>query len=59
MKYEVIKNQGRGYVLIIDREDGTRNDYRFNNKAELNRWMKLAGLIKPGGLEDGKGSFPG
>ena len=42
MKYEVIKNQGRGYVLIIDREDGTRNDYRFNNKAELNRWMKLA-----------------
>ena len=46
MKYEVIKNQGRGYVLIIDREDGTRNDYRFNNKAELNLWMKLAGLIK-------------
>ena len=46
MKYEVIKNQGRGYVLIIDREDGTRNDYRFNNKAELNRWMKLDGLIK-------------
>ena len=46
MKYEVIKNQGRGYVLIIDREDGTRNDYRFNNKAKLNRWMKLAGLIK-------------
>ena len=46
MKYEVIKNQGRGYVLSIDREDGTRNDYRFNNKAELNRWMKLAGLIK-------------
>ncbi len=46
MKYEVIKNQGRGYVLIINREDGTRNDYRFNNKAELNRWMKRAGMIK-------------
>ena len=36
----------KGYVLIIIREDGTRNDYRFINKAELNRWMKLAGIKK-------------
>ena len=41
MKYEIRKT-AEGYVLSINREDGTRNDYRFNNKAELNRWMKLA-----------------
>ena len=43
MKYEIRKT-AEGYVLIINREDGTRNDYRFKNKAELNRWMKLAGI---------------
>lgn len=43
--YEVLRNNsGRGYVLIINRDDGTRNDYRFTNKTELNRWMKRAGL---------------
>ena len=42
MTYNIVKAL-KGYVLIINREDGTRNDYRFNNKAELNRWMKLAG----------------
>jgi len=41
--YEVLKNT-KGYVLIINRKDGTHNDYRFNNKAEMNRWMKRAGL---------------
>ena len=41
MTYNIVKAL-KGYVLIINREDGTRNDYRFNNKAELNRWMKLA-----------------
>ena len=46
MKYEILKAT-KGF---INREDGTRNDYRFKNKAELNRWMKLAG-IKQGGLE--------
>lgn len=45
MKYEIIKAV-KGYVLVIDREDGTRNDYRFKNKAELGRWMKRAGLNK-------------
>lgn len=43
MKYE-IKKAAKGYILIINREDGTRNDYRFKNKVELNHWMKLAGI---------------
>lgn len=43
MKYE-IKKATQGYIIIIRREDGTCNDYRFKNKAELNRWMKRAGL---------------
>lgn len=43
MKYEIFKTCG-GYVLLIDRADGTRNDYRFSSKAQLNRWMKLAGI---------------
>ena len=45
MKYKILKAT-KGYILIINREDGTRNDYRFKNKAELNRWMKLAGMNK-------------
>lgn len=45
MNYE-IKKLDRGYIIIINREDGTRNDYHFKNKAELNRWMKRAGLDK-------------
>ena len=45
MTYEILKAT-KGYVLVINREDGTRNDYRFKNKAELNRWMKRAGMIK-------------
>lgn len=43
MKYEVRKTS-YGYVLIINREDGTVNDYRFNTKSELNRWAKSAGI---------------
>ncbi len=46
MTYKIVKALEGHYVLIINREDGTRNDYRFNNKAELNRWMKLAGMKK-------------
>lgn len=43
--YEIFKTSTgvNRWVLVISREDGTRNDYRFKNKAELNRWMKLAG----------------
>ena len=55
MKYEIRKT-AEGYVLIINREDGTRNDYRFNNKAELNRWMKLA-VITYGGATTPKVLF--
>ena len=43
MKYKILKTCG-GYVLVIDRADGTRNDYRFKSKAQLNRWLKLAGI---------------
>lgn len=44
MTHEVIKNQGKGYTIVISRDDGTRNNYRFDTKAQLNRWMKLAGI---------------
>ena len=43
MKYEIFKTCG-GYTLVINRADGTRNDYRFASKAKLNRWLKLAGI---------------
>ena len=43
MKHQILK-VGQGYVLVITREDGTRNDYRFGRKTELNRWMKRAGI---------------
>ena len=43
MKYETFKTC-EGYVLVINRADGTRNDYRFTSKAQLNRWLKLAGI---------------
>ncbi len=45
MKYEILKNQGKGYTLVISRGDGTRNDYRFNTKAELNRWLRAAKIV--------------
>jgi len=44
MKYEVMKNSYGCYVLLITREDGTTNDYRFKTKRELNQWVKRAGL---------------
>ena len=43
MKYEIFKTCV-GYTLVINRTGGTRNDYRFASKAELNRWLKLAGI---------------
>ena len=49
MKYEIFKSEGnKGYTLVISREDGTRNDYRFNSKAELNRWLKAAKMARGG-----------
>lgn len=38
--YEVIKNQSKGYTVIVRRENGETNDYRFNTKKEVNEWMK-------------------
>ena len=43
MKYEILKTC-EGYVLVINRAAGTRNNYRFTSKAKLNRWLKLAGI---------------
>lgn len=37
--YEIIKTS-TGYTLLINRGDGTRNDYRFKTKQELNSWLK-------------------
>lgn len=44
MTYKIVKFSEGGYILIINREDGTHNEYRFSSKAELKRWMKLAGM---------------
>lgn len=32
------------WVIIIENEDGTRNDYRFPTKTEARKWAKLAGI---------------
>lgn len=32
------------WVIIIEREDCSRNDYRFNSKAEAKSWAKQAGI---------------
>ena len=45
MTHEIVK-ASKGYILIINREDGTHNDYRFKSEAALNRWMKQAGMVK-------------
>ena len=34
----------RRWVIIIEREDGTVNDYRFPNKMEAKKWAALAGV---------------
>ena len=31
MKYEILKAT-KGYILVINREDGTRNDYRSRTR---------------------------
>lgn len=41
--HEIIKTS-IGYTVILKHEDGTTNDYRFKNKTEMNRWLKLAGI---------------
>ena len=32
------------WVIIIKYEDGSRNDYRFNNKAAALAWVKTRGI---------------
>lgn len=32
------------WVIIIEREDYSRNDYRFNSKAEAKNWAKQVGI---------------
>lgn len=32
------------WMLLIEREDGSRNDYRFNTKAQAQKWAKAAGI---------------
>lgn len=32
------------WVIVIEREDGTRNDYRFGTKREALAWGKRAGV---------------
>ena len=39
-----LKKIGKRWTIIIEREDGTSNDYRFDTKDEARKWAKLAGL---------------
>ena len=39
-----LKKIEKRWTIIVEREDGSRNDYRFNTKAEARRWAKAAGL---------------
>lgn len=32
------------WTLLVEREDGTRNDYRFNTKAQARSWAKAVGI---------------
>lgn len=43
MKAELIKT-GKAWMILITREDGTHNDYRFGTKPEAKKWAKLAGI---------------
>lgn len=39
-----LKKIEKTWTIIIEHQDGSRNDYRFNTKAEARRWAKLAGI---------------
>lgn len=43
MKAELKKIE-KSWTIIICREDGTINDYRFNSKADAKKWAKQAGI---------------
>lgn len=39
-----LKKIEKVWVLIIEHEDGSRNDYRFTTKSAARAWAKLNGL---------------
>ncbi len=39
-----LKKIEKFWTLIIERKDGTKNDYRFSSKVEAIKWAKSAGL---------------
>lgn len=42
MKHSIIKISDPPYrfALVITREDGSENVYRFTNKSDMTRWLK-------------------
>lgn len=39
-----LKKVEKFWTLIIERQDGTRSDYRFDTKAQARKWAKTAGI---------------
>ena len=39
-----LKKIEKGWTIIIERNNGTRNDYRFSTKKEATTWAKIAGI---------------
>lgn len=40
----ILRKIEKRWVIIIEREDGTVNDYRFSSKKEAKNWAVLAGI---------------
>lgn len=43
MKTTLVKIE-KNWTIVIEREDGTVNDYRFSSKKEALKWAKLVGI---------------
>lgn len=43
MKAQLVKVE-KFWTLIIESADGTKNDYRFNTKAQAKKWAVAAGI---------------
>ena len=39
-----LKKIEKNWTIIIERNDGTRNDCRFSTKKEATAWAKVAGI---------------
>lgn len=39
-----LKKIEKNWTIIIERNDGIRNDYRFSTKKEATAWAELAGI---------------